>query len=224
MKKAKGEIIVINDADWIFSYQNAADVKRFFGIFDNPSIGGISESFPVEWDWRAKGNIGFKMVAYSSYYWFRYQKKNFTREQDGMTYISEPTLFLTNVFRKKLYRENSSLGDDFERTKDIFDQGYKVVLFREESAPHMRATYYHVSIRDLLKQKIRTSLARRQLKKSKTMFISTGYYAHSVLSILSMAWRDGLVRELLSRHGQLLALWARSLLPLRNKTQNQDGD
>src|SRR3989344_4942431 len=71
IKKARGDIIIINDADWEFVVKDKKSFEKFIGVFDDKLVGGIAESFPVEWSREnlLAGNVWFKMVAYSLYYW-----------------------------------------------------------------------------------------------------------------------------------------------------------
>ena len=79
MKRAKGEIIIINDADWLFTANNKKSIEKFFSVFDSPKIGGIAESFPVEWKkGMNEANLGYKMTAYSNYLWLEFQKNKFS--------------------------------------------------------------------------------------------------------------------------------------------------
>ncbi|MEK6844142.1 MAG: glycosyltransferase family 2 protein [Nanoarchaeota archaeon] len=195
IKKASGEIIVINDADWIFKVDNEIKLKKFFSFFDNEKIGGIAEPFPVEWDKNKlkNSNLGYKIVAYGTYYWIKFQKKKFTYKKNDLLYLKEPTMFLTNIFRKEFYKKYFSLGDDFERTKDIFDKGYKIILLEDETMPRMISAYNNIKIKDLLKQKIRTAIARKQLNQSNIMRINLfNYYFPSILFIFSESWKRNL--------------------------------
>lgn len=166
MKKAGGEIIVVHDADWIFKVRSKKDLEKFFSVFDNPKIGGIAEAFPVEWDEEKikNGNLGYRMVAYSSYFWIEFQKKRFSYKENGLIYLKEPVMFLTDVFRKRLYKENTFLCDDIERTNCIMNSKYKVVMFGDENMPRMIAAYDNISVAKLFEQKIRTAIARKQLE------------------------------------------------------------
>ena len=194
MQKAKGEIIIINDADWIFKFGNKEKLASFFSVFNDKKIGGIAESFPVEWDAikLKKGNMGYRMVAYGTYFWFAFQKERFGIRKSNRLYVKDPRMFLTNIFRKELYKKNKSLGDDFERTSEIKTQGKEIVFFEDESSPRMICTYNFISIKDLIKQKIRTGVARRQLT---TLGKSQGglfdYHIPSAHFILTKAWRKG---------------------------------
>ena len=192
IKKAKGDIIIINDADWLFFVKNKKIMQKFISVFDNPNIGGIAESFPVEWNLKKikKSNLGYKMVAYSSYLWLKFQKQKLTYKKSKFTYLKSPKMFLTNIFRKNLYSKNKTLGDDFERTKTIIDKGYNVILFPEISMPRMVAIYNNIPVKDLFKQKIRTAIARSQLKDN-NQNIGIKYYLFSVSYIFFNSWKFG---------------------------------
>src|SRR3989344_920324 len=74
MKHASGDIIIIHDADWIFNVKSKEFFIKFISIFDNEIIGGIAESFPVEYIFHNnKSNYWFKLVSLSHYYWMEYQ-------------------------------------------------------------------------------------------------------------------------------------------------------
>jgi len=191
MKQASGEIVIIQDADWIFKVKNENKLKDLLSVFENRKIGGIAESFPVEWDGEKirKGNLGYKMVAYGTYFWLEFLKDKYGVKNKKLIYLNKPQMFLTNIFRKKLYKKNFSLADDFERTKDIEDQGYRVVLFDDILMPRMIATYNKIYIKDLFKQKIRTAIARKQLKTiGKEQGGIFNYYLPSALYILRKGW------------------------------------
>jgi len=194
IKHASGEIVVINDADWIFRVANKKSLSEFISIFENQKIGGIAESFPVEWDLDKikRGNLGLKMVAYSSYFWLNFQKERYTKKEGKVLYLTSSKMFLTNVFRRKLYQENSSLGDDFERTFDIMKEGYSIAIPEKITGPRMVAVYDNVSVRDLLKQKIRTSIARKQIADEGEKLTLTGYYIPAVGYIFRNSWKMGI--------------------------------
>jgi cellulose synthase/poly-beta-1,6-N-acetylglucosamine synthase-like glycosyltransferase len=193
IKKSTGEIIIINDADWIFKVDSEEKLSEFFGVFNDSKIGGIAESFPVEWDEDKlrKGNFWYKSVAYGNYFWIQSQKDLFSKKRGGLIYINESGMFLTNIFRKDLYKKNVSLGDDFERTRDVKNQGFEIVVFNDESSPRMIASYENISFRDLLKQKIRTSIARKQVSKKEEDFAK--YQNKIGRQILIKSWREGIL-------------------------------
>ena len=192
IKKATGEVCVINDADWIFTVKNSKILHEFISVFNQKNIGGIAESFPVEWEAEKikRGNFGYKMVAYSSYYWLKFQKEKYGTVKNHLRFLKKPTMFLTNVFRRKLYKENLSLGDDFERTGHIMEEGYDVVLFDSPDFPRMVAVYDEIKVKDLFKLKIRTAIARRQLKKGQRVN-ERDYYFNSVFFMIRESFKSG---------------------------------
>ena len=195
IKKAKGEIIIINDADWIFRVKDEKDLQELLKPFQDPKIGGIAESFPTEWDKENLkiANIGYKLIAYSTLFWFEFQKKNLTKKYKNWLILKEPTMFLTNIFRKELYKKNLTLGDDFERTRAIMDKGKDIAIFTNPKLPRMIASYSTIKIKDIFKQKVRTRLARKQLEKTEKMKLSNSTYPYkSVSYILKRGWKSGL--------------------------------
>ena len=204
IKKSSGELIIVQDADWIFDFRDEEKLDEFLKVFDNPRIGGIAESFPVEWDENKikDSDLGYKMVAYGTYFWIKFQKNKFSYKKGNLSYIKTPTMFLTNIFRRELYRPNSSLGDDFERTKDIVNQGYEIVIFDDPSIPRMKAVYKNIRLNDLFKQKIRTAVARKQLNEDGVMPINFfNYYFPSTVFIFESGWKKGIYV------GFLISLW-----------------
>lgn len=170
IKKAKGEIIIINDADWLFKVKNKEGMERFLSIFSDPKIGGIADSFTLEWSEKGKKSksIGFLGEMWADKFWLDYQKEYFTHRKEKNLYIDKKKLrfpFLVNIFRKKLYEKNYTLADDFERCFDILDKNYEIVLFEDEEMPRFITAYEATNIKDLFRKKLRTALAREQLEK-----------------------------------------------------------
>jgi glycosyltransferase involved in cell wall biosynthesis len=202
IKKASGDIIIINDADWIFKVKDSKTFQSFVNVFVEKKIGGISESFPVEWNPERfnKTNWVYNMVAYSSMLWLSFQKKKFTFTRNKIRLIKQPRMFLTNIFRKELYQKNFSLGDDFERTHYIMEQGYDIAIFEDINMPRMIAVYDSIDIKDFMKQKIRTAIARDQIE-NKQKLNETNYYYSSIFYIFKNSWRSGF------KTGLVIILW-----------------
>lgn len=219
IKKAKGSIIIINDADWIFKVKDKTYLNRFLSVFNNKKIGGIAENFPVEWDKKnlQNSNIGYKMVAYSTYLWFRYQRERFSRKKGELIYLKEPTMSLTNIFRKSLYKENLTLGDDIERTIYIMQKGLDVVSFDDINMPRMVAVYDNIKIRGLIRQKVRTAIARKQVNQISSSKVNiNNYYLPSTFYILRKSWRFGVkigilmvLWVMIAAYGQLIGVFSR---------------
>ncbi|MBI2498654.1 glycosyltransferase [Candidatus Woesearchaeota archaeon] len=169
VKKATGDILIINDADWKFKVNKSEDLKKMILLFNDPKLGGISESFPIEFDQEllsSSNSLAFKSAAFANSFWFDYQREKFTKEKNNLLYIDKEKMmfpFLINIFRKELYKKNITLGDDFERTLDILNNDYEIMVPKDINMPRMVALFDKTTFKDIYKQKVRTSLAREQL-------------------------------------------------------------
>lgn len=193
IKHARGDLIVIHDADWKFEVKSKEHMKKFISVFDDPKVGGIAEAYPMEYyeEEPYRGDLGYQMVCYSAYYWFKFQNNKYSYLDKGKRFLKEPRLFMTNILRRELYENVSSLGDDFERTIRIMEKGFKIALLDDPSLPRMRATYTKISLKDLFKQKIRTARAREQIQE-KGQEISLGYYLNSILYMTVASLKNNL--------------------------------
>ncbi|MBI5391367.1 glycosyltransferase [Candidatus Woesearchaeota archaeon] len=166
---ATGDIFVIHDADWIFTAGKKEYYKTLFAWFADPHLGGIAESFPLEWNpehFSSIKSLGHLSVAWSTYFWLEYQKKYFTKRENGILYVDQATMrfpFLVNIFRKELYFLFDTLGDDFERTHHILEKGYTLRIAEDPDYPRMHAAYSVTTFKDIFKIKRRTARAREQV-------------------------------------------------------------
>ncbi len=194
IKKSTGEIIIINDCDWIFRAKRKEDLLTLLNLFKSKKVGGIAESFPVELKDAdsPKENWVYEMVKNSSFYWLDFQKKHFCKEvSEDLLEITEPGLHMTNIFRRELYQENTSLADDFERTRTILKKGFKIYTFRKKDMPRMIATYDTINLKGFLKQKMRTSLARDQIVKKENISLKN-YYLRAVSFMLRESFKKSI--------------------------------
>lgn len=171
IKKSKGDIIIIHDADWIFNVENKERWLELKNEFKDKKLGGIAEAYPIEYIPKRLNqikSIGHLGSLWGNYFWMDFQKKNYTYIKNNKKYtkFSKNSFpFLVNIFRKKLYNKNVTLGDDFERTIDIQKKGYKVLIKENKNFPRMIAAYKKTGLKDIVKQKERTALARDQVFK-----------------------------------------------------------
>ena len=167
IKLAKGDIIIVHDADWIFRVNDPKDFKSMISWFDDPRVGGVAESFPIEYETGIKNDsLAYLGNLYGNFLWIEFLKKKYTKVVDGLRIVDSSKNgfpFLVNVFRKKLYKENTTLGDDFERSLEILNNDYKVVVVDDHKLPRMHTLTYTMSFKDILKQKTRTAKARDQV-------------------------------------------------------------
>src|SRR3989344_3921128 len=171
IKKAKGDVVIIHDADWIFNVKNKNKWNELKNEFTDKRLGGIAESYPIEYipeELNKINSFGHIGSLWGNYFWMDFQKKNYSYSENNKLYakFSQNSFpFLVNIFRRELYSKNVTLGDDFERSIDILKKNYKVLIKEDESFPRMIAAYSTTRLKDIAKQKERTALAREQVFK-----------------------------------------------------------
>ena len=167
---AKGEIIMINDADWKFVYENNG-FSEMLEWFEDEKLGGIADSFSGVFEKERvmkNDSLGFLADAWSAEFRIEYQKKFFTKREHGVLYIDLEKMkfpFFMNIFRKNLVNEATTLGDDIERTLQILRNGYQIRVLEDPKYPHVEIIEQKIRLHDMFKQKIRTNFARKQVKK-----------------------------------------------------------
>ncbi len=178
--KAKGDLFIIHDADWVFQADKEGMLKMI-SLFEDPKIGGIIESFPVSCTNEVLSALqkGKKHQKYSlahlSSAWFSLTTMLLDRKKISKPYKNHLILdtrklhlalhpILVNVFRRELFKSNETLADDIERTFDIVTSNHHLVYAPSIAMPRMIAAYTTMRYPDIYKQKKRTALARRQVK------------------------------------------------------------
>lgn len=198
VKHSSGEILIIHDADWIFRVGSRKDIDYVISLFNDKKIGGIAESFPLHYMPKRmnKKPLLELGVIWSTYAWMDYVKKKFTRKKSGVLILDKKTRFpmLVNIFRRELFKKNHTVGDDFERCIDILNSGYEVVMFDNEKLPRMVSYGEKVNWKQLLKQKERTAIARKQIKEkyNSNYNLGLGFYWH-LLKLMSKIGLRGFI-------------------------------
>ncbi len=194
---AKGEIIVIHDADWIFRAKSKEDMHTFVSWFEDPNLGGIAESYPVEYDptLLQSKDLAFLSIAWGNYFWLEFMKKNFSILKENILYVNPSSKnfpFLCNTFRKELYNFNETLADDFERSLDILQKGYSLRILDHPTQPRLIAGYSYQTFKDAKKQKSRTALAREQLYSKYHLKITPfNFYIPLFFYAFTHMWKKG---------------------------------
>jgi glycosyltransferase involved in cell wall biosynthesis len=162
---ASGDIIVIHDSDWIFRVNDKESIENLVKLFENKKVGGIAESFPIQYP-MAKGFLE-RGVMFQTKIWIDYLKDNLVSfNKDWMIADKESHPLLVNILRKDLYNTNYTLGDDFERFNYITQSNKHILVTNKLHLPRMMSSGERYSLKGLLRQKERTAIARKQLKKS----------------------------------------------------------
>ena len=164
INKSKGDIIIIHDIDWKFDWVDEKTFQIFISLFDDPQIGGIAESFPLTWPLKENMPTLEKGITLHGKMWIDYLKDKGVPIGDWILLNKDQHPLLVNIFRRSLYKNNKTLGDDFERCLDIWNANKLVVTPKEDMWPRMISAEEKYTFSSLLKQKKRTAIARRQLK------------------------------------------------------------
>ncbi len=194
VKKSKGEIIIIHDADWIFNVESEKKLEELKNEFNDKKLGGIAESYPIEYspnNLDKIGSLGHIGTLWGNYLWMDFQKKKYTYRKNKKLYakFSKNNFpFLVNIFRRKFYNENITLGDDFERSLDILSKEYNILIKEDETFPRMIAAYEITRFKDIAKQKERTAIARDQVFKKYGININliNFYFPLFLFSVLNL--------------------------------------
>ena len=193
IKKATGEIIIINDTDWIFMVKNKESLKKLLEIFNNPKVGCIADSFSVQYPARKEAGILEIGVMMQNQIWIDYIKEH-GNKINGSWIIADKSFspLIVNIFRKKLYKPNKTLGDDFERFYYIVNSGSKVAITTDPNLPRMTTTGENYKFKELIMIKERTALARYQLKARKMpiKLLSLKFYIYIIKQIPKMDFKE----------------------------------
>jgi len=212
-KLITGDIVIIHDADWIFSYENKKDLIEFIKIFDNPSIGGITNCFSAvfdEKDIKKIKSLGFLANAWQSYYLVNFQKEYCTKMIDGKRYVDEKRLlfpFFLDFYKKKILdltkkSKKLSAGDHIERTLRILNSGYKIRVIDNPNLPRFKTTYISQSLHSMFNQRKRGAIARSKIKSEYKYKIPLKFYYLFPLYLITHLYKMNRVKDYLA-----LFLW-----------------
>jgi len=165
INKSDADIVIIHDIDWRFDWIDEETFKTFISLFDDPQIGGIAESFPITWPLQEGMPTLEKGITLHGRMWIEYLKEKGVPIGDWILLNKEEHPLLVNIFRRSMYKNNKTLGDDFERCLDIWNSNKLVIAAKDDNWPRMVSTGEKYTVSSLFKQKKRTALARNQLNK-----------------------------------------------------------
>jgi glycosyltransferase involved in cell wall biosynthesis len=168
-----GEIVLIHDADWIFTYENKEKLKEFIKLFENPMVGGITSGeagdfFPEE----KINSIGFLASAWGNHFLLDYLKKKQTKREGEHLFVDQEKMifpFFLDFYKKSALnktRSNKNLraGDHIERTLRLLKSGYKIIINEDKDLPKMNIIYKELSLKDFIKQRIRGVISKNRVK------------------------------------------------------------
>ena len=170
MKEAKGEIIIINDVEFLlFPNYVVYDIAK---VFENKKVGGLSfgTSMMAEHDYAT----WWKFVESVIQNIFAYYKCS----KSPVKNLKEANfLVISNAFRKSMVGKLTTLNDDAEISYQLLSKGKYVVY-----APHI--SFYSPggaasNMGDNIKQKTRTTIGWIQLSKKYNLNF-TNFYLYSL--------------------------------------------
>jgi len=172
LKKARGDVIIIHDADLIFFCKN---INQLIKVFDNKGIGAVD--IPNIF---MDNEINFDSVlhlgdAWNTKFIVEYKVKKFTKKVNGLIYVDESKAtyfpFFVNIFRRGLIDDAKTLADDGERGIQILNKGYKIlVVMNSKNFPHFHVNYNDVNFKRMFHQKLRGRIAQKQVKRLYGMY------------------------------------------------------
>lgn len=173
-QSAKGDIIIIHDADWIFIW-NKKTIKNMIKFFKkNPNIGGIVQKVPYFNRGKYMNDkasflikVGFIGESVASNLIRNFMEKYQTIHTNFKELLFTPLIF---IIRKGIIEKNTKIteietGDEASRTKEILKKGYTFIYY-DKSMPYFEVLYNRTSFNDLIRQRTRGFLTNStQLKE-----------------------------------------------------------
>jgi len=130
--------------------------------------------------------------------------------------------FLTNIFRKSLYKKNITLGDDYERTLDILKKGYNIRVLRNSDYPRMVTLHENLYFKDILNQKIRTSMAREQLLDKYQLKINfLNFYFPFFIYLIRNSGRTKGLKGVLGVFAWIIIMLISVIIPKKKRTTQE---
>lgn len=161
IKVARGDLIIIFDADYIFT----GDIRKIIDIFTDERVGGlyIPNIFTEEEMNKELDGILQLGDAWNTYFIVMYSIKKYTINFGGKLFAVPIYPFFTNILRKNLFTEAHTLADDAERFFNIVSKGYFIRIYNEGN-PRFKINYKGMNLKRLFNQRLRGFLAKKQIR------------------------------------------------------------
>lgn len=169
-REARGDIIVIHDADWTF-HCNPGGVDRLISEFDNPKIGGIvlptkNQPYAGTRDFNEL-SLAFCGEAWCSYFLTEFQFAHHTVVENRRRRVDPEKVyypFFVDIYRKGACGEALTAGDDIERCLHILKNNYVLRVITDPEFPYFLSEDIDKTLKDMYTQRVRGHLARSQVK------------------------------------------------------------
>lgn len=166
---ARGEIIVVHDADLRFICDHKGLQSLIHCFLDDPQIGGVilpPYSIPfLEYkeEIESRHLLGSSLGAYLL--WRFLFDRQVVRKGDALFADSNQLCypFTVNIYRRGIIPDTETAADDFERFFLLVERGYRVRIFNDRQLPYFRLTYHEIDFANHVKQRTRGHLSRKQI-------------------------------------------------------------
>lgn len=157
LEAAKGEIVIINDAEFFFFPENG--IYNLIKYFKDKNVGGVSfgNCSPVEYEYKRGWWVFVDMVIQNLFRYYRIKKY-------PVKSLKDANFFLTvNAFRKSAITDLKTINDDSEIAYSLLSKGYKIEYALD-------VAFYAIGgsakkLFDQIKQRSRTSVGWVEISK-----------------------------------------------------------
>jgi cellulose synthase/poly-beta-1,6-N-acetylglucosamine synthase-like glycosyltransferase len=226
MELARGQIIIVHDADWRFVCDREG-IEWLIREFEDPRLGGIvlpPHNIPF-WELRADiTSSGFVGAGLGVLLLWEYLLSTQTEETVAGTTVNPERVvypFTINVFRRGVIPPATTAADDFERFMYLMDAGYRVRVFNDRRWPYFQITDQQLTFRDHLRQRVKNHIARAQLAGAvrfeaglRNFYLPFTRYC--VKRVARLGWRDSTL--VLTWYTTVLLALLRAWPTLRKRT------
>lgn len=127
---ARGEIIIVHDADWILAVDGGVATIR--EVFEDPSVGGLS--VPIGGLPHGRGGLPLATLAFRAenivaHYLTEYQFCRCVMRLNGRWYVEDSCVchpFMVTIYRKSAVGDMQTTADDMERALILRAKGLRV--------------------------------------------------------------------------------------------------
>lgn len=211
LKIAKGDIIIIHDADWRFVCDKDG-LDRLIHEFDDPRLGGIvlpPHSIPFLKDVSKVGSRPFLSTGVGVHWLNEFLIERQTTENSDGIYVDKDRVvypFTVNIIRKEFLREVSTVADDFERFVLLLKSGSRIKIYNDPLLPFFDIIDKRFTGWEHYRRRVRGHIARAQLVRDTGFRIDTKrFYAEFMAYCLKNIGRIG-VRNYLRIMGWFLMM------------------
>ncbi|MFH1228892.1 MAG: glycosyltransferase family 2 protein [Candidatus Aenigmatarchaeota archaeon] len=186
-KVAKGEILIIHDADWILDSQGK--FKNIIEYFKDPKIGGLNNNrIPSEMNIHPLC-LG-EGLTYTIVRDYNILKNSEYRDGRLVEKMNSSFPFMVDIFRSHVIPgKQFTLCDDGERSVQLRKNGY-VVAIGGDDVPNFKVDYSNIpTVGKLMKHGVRRAVARNQVKSI------YGQFNAGILSFYLPAFLYGLAKS-----------------------------